>query len=409
MSHTNGYKPSPNRRWDMETTDAFAGLSCRDCGERFDPDAVTAPCPNCSGLLDPTYDYGAIDVSAHGVGSGERDSMWGYESLLPVPRSVAVTMAEGNTPAVSCPGIAEELGVAALVVKDEGRNPTGSIRDRELSVAVTLAGTHGAERVALPSMGNAGQSAAAYAARAGLDSQVFLPSRANFTAKAMVNVHGGEMSVREGRYGDAAAAFADTVGDCHSVAPFGTAYRVEGAKTVLFELIDDLGGAPDAVVVPTAHGLTLLGMYRGGSVFERLGLIDSIPAFYAAQPSGCAPVVEAFEAGDSRTGAIEHPDTICGALEVPDPAAGAWILEAIDASGGGAVAVDDDAILEAATAVAARAGLEPDVACGAAAAGAEALAESGELDPTDGVVVVNTATGNKEADVLRSHLMSKGI
>jgi len=394
----------------METTDAFAGLSCRDCGERFHAGTARSRCPDCGGLLDPTYDDAAIDISRADVTRGG-DSMWHHDSLLPVPRDAAVTMAEGDTPAVACSDFADELGIDRLVLKDEGRNPTGSIRDRELSVAVTAAREHGAETVALPSTGNAGQSAAAYAARAGLSSEAFLPSRANFTAKAMMNVHGGEMSVVEGRYADAAAAFDDAMEEdsAYSVAPLGTPYRVEGAKTLFFELVGDLEGAPDAVVVPTAHGLTLLGAYRGARTFERLGLIEGLPRFYAAQPSGCAPVVEAFAAGDGDTTAVEHPDTICGALEVPDPTAGEWILDAIDATGGGGVVVDDDAILEAATAVAARAGLEPDVACGAALAGAEELADGGEIGNAETVVVVNTATGNKGADVLRSHLMSKGI
>jgi len=394
----------------METTDAFSGLSCRDCGEGFAPEAAWGRCPECGGALEPTYGDDSIDASSVDAADG-RESMWAYDSLLPVPRSDAVTMAEGDTPAVSCPDLASEIGVDRLVVKDEGRNPTGSVRDRELSVAVTLARAAGAETVALPSTGDAAQSAAAYAARAGLSAEAFLPSRANFAAKAMVNVHGGEMSVVEGRYGDAAAAFADATDgeDWRSVAPFGTPYRVEGAKTLWFELVDDLGDAPDAVVVPTAHGLTLLGMYRGARTLDRLGVIEGVPSLYAAQPSGCAPIAAAFESGDTDVAAIEHPDTICGALEVPDPTAGAWALEAIEASGGGAIAVDDDALLEAATGTAARAGLEPGVACGSAVAGAEQLADGGEIDRDDAVVVVNTATGNKEADVLRSHLMSKGI
>jgi threonine synthase len=394
----------------METNDAFAGLSCRDCGEVIDP--VTAGrCPDCGGRLAPTYDHGTIDPERVDHAHTGDASMWGYEALLPVSRETAITVAEGGTPAVSCPAVAAEIGVDELLVKDEGRNPTGSIRDRELSVAVTLAREDGAETVALPSTGSAGQSAAAYAARGGLSLQTFLPSRANFTAKAMVNVHGGEMSVVGGRYGDAAGAFADAITEeaWHSVAPGGTPYRVEGAKTLCFELLGGPGNVPDAIVVPTAHGLTLSGLYRGARAFEKLGLIEACPALYAAQASGCAPVVEAFDAGNEDTASVEHPDTICGALEVPDPAAGAWALDAIDASGGGAVAVEDDEILEAATAMAARAGLEPDVACGAAAAGAEKLAESGAIDGNDEVVVVNTATGNKEADVLRSHLMSKGI
>jgi len=395
----------------METNDAVAGLSCRDCGRDVDPATAAGNCPDCDGRLAPTYDHGAIDPASVDHAPAGGASMWQYASLLPVSRETAITAAEGGTPAVSCPAVAAELGVNDLIVKDEGRNPTGSVRDRELSVAVPLAREAGAETVALPSTGSAGQSAAAYAARGGLSSQAFLPSRANFTAKAMVNVHGGEMSVVGGRYGDAVDAFADAIDEeaWHSVAPGGSPYRVEGAKTLGFELLGGPGSVPDAVVVPTAHGLTLSGLYRGARDFERLGLIEEPPALYAAQASGCAPVVEAFEAGDGDAGAVEHPDTICGALEVPDPAAGKWVLDAIDASDGGAVAVKDDAILEAATTVAARAGLEPDVACGAAVAGAEELTARGEIGEDDLVVVVNTATGNKEADVLRSHLMSKGI
>jgi len=393
----------------METTDAFVGLACRDCDELFDHGSVDRRCVDCGGLLAASYEYGDLELTRGAVAG---DSLWRYEPLLPFPRSEAVTMAEGGTPTVACPSLAAELGVEGLLLKDEGRNPTGSIRDRGMSVAVTA--THGREEetVALPSTADAGQSAAAYAARAGLSSQVFLPSRANFTAKAMVNVHGGEMSVVEGRYGDAAGAFEDALADepWHSVAAFETPYRLEGTKTLFFELVADRGwSVPDAIVCPTAHGETLLGIHRGAREFERAGLIEAVPALYAAQPSGCAPVVDAADAGEDTTAPVEYPDTICGALEVPDPVAGSWILDAVDATGGGAVAVEDDQILEAATAVAARAGLEPAVALGAAAAAAEALADDGVFGPADTVALVNTATGNREADVLRSHLMSKGI
>ena len=394
----------------MNTSDAFADLSCRSCGAHVGAGSGTSRCPDCGDFLEPSYEHDVVGEVGIDSGSDGHDDMWGHDWLLPVPSETAVTMGEGGTPAVSCPDLAESVGVDRLVLKDEGHNPTGSIRDRELSVAVTAARECGAETVALPSTGDAAQSAAAYAARAGLSSRAFLPSRANFTAKAMVNVHGGEMSVVEGRYGDAASAFEDASAESvHSVAPFGTPYRVEGAKTLLFELVESFGDVPDAVVVPTAHGVTLLGIYRGARALEHRGLTTSVPRLYAAQPGGCAPIVEAFEARADDTEPVQHPDTICGALEVPDPTAGTWILDAIRASGGGAVAVDDDAILEAATAVAARAGLEPDVACGAAVAAAEELVDSGDIDTTDEVVVVNTATGNKEADVLRSHLMSKGI
>ena len=166
----------------METTDAFLGLDCRGCGERFD--ALTpGPCPVCGGILDPVYEYGSIELSRSDIAGRPFRSMWRYEELLPFTRSSAVTMDEGATPLVECPQLAEPMGVGRVLIKDEGRNPTGTFKDRGHSPAVTAAAAGGATDIALSSAGNAGQSASAYAARAGLDAHVFLPSRAGFTQR----------------------------------------------------------------------------------------------------------------------------------------------------------------------------------------------------------------------------------
>jgi threonine synthase len=314
---------------------------------------------------------------------------------------------------VSCDALAEEWGVGEVLLKDEGRNPTGTFKDRGQSAAVTAAVQHGAEEVALASAGNAGQAAAAYAARAGLDANVFLPSRSGFTQKAMVNVHGADLEVVGGAIGDAGAALEDAWADnpdWHALQTFVTPYRHDGKKTMFYEIAEQRDWtSPDAVVYPTGGGVGVVGMYEAARELRELGWVDELPAFYAAQSSGCAPIVEAFESGADVHEAVEHPDTICGGIEIPDPGASPWILEALRESGGGAVATDDDDILQAGVDVAQHEGLEMGVTCAAAASGARALAVDGELGPEDTVVLLNTGTANKDADVLRSHLMGQGV
>jgi len=397
----------------MDTSAAFLGLECVDCSARFDPESGTHRCTDCGGILDPAYDYGSIDVGPDEFGDRPFESMWRYRELLPFAPHAAVSMDEGATALVEAPDLAEEMGVGRVLIKDEGRNPTGTFKDRGASVAVTAAREHGASDVALSSAGNAGQAASAYAARAGLDSHVFLPSRANFVNKAMVNVHGGDLTVVEGRIGDASEAFEAALEDnegWYPVRTFVTPYRHEGKKTMLLETVEQLDWtAPDAVVYPTGGGVGLVGMHKAARELRTLGIIEDLPAMYAAQSEGCAPIVRAVEEGRDVHEVWETPDTVCGGIEIPDPGASPLILEAIRESGGGAVATTDEEILEAGVTVAATAGLEMGASCAAAASGAADLAERGELGPGDTVVVLNTGTGNKDADVLRSHLMGKGI
>ncbi len=397
----------------METTDAFVGLTCVDCEETFDAEEATHRCPDCGGILDPDYDYDEIELSREDLEARRFDSMWRYEELLPFPRSAAVSMDEGATQLVECPDLADEMGVGRVLFKDEGRNPTGTFKDRGQTAAITAAAQHGATDVALNSAGNAGQAAAAYAARADLDSHVFLPSRAGFTNKAMVNVHGGDLTVVEGRIGDAGEAYADAMDehdDWYSVKTFVTPYRHEGKKTMLYEVVEQNDWeVPDAVVYPTGGGVGLVGMHKAATELRELGLTDEIPSMYAAQSSGCAPVVEAFDEGKDVHEVWETPDTICGGIEIPDPGASPLILDALRESDGGAVATSDEEILDSAVAVAQQEGLEMGATCAAAASGAWELARRGEFDDDDTVVLLNTGAGNKDDDVLRSHLMSKGI
>ncbi|OYR58005.1 threonine synthase [Halorubrum halodurans] len=399
----------------METTDAFEGLSCVDCGETFDAGTATHRCPDCDGILDPRYDLDRIDLTPADLAARPGESMWRYEELLPFTREAAVTLGEGDTPLVECPALAEAMGVGRVLLKDEGANPTGTFKDRGQSLAMTAAREHGASEVALNSAGNAGQAAAAYAAHADIDAHVFLPSRAGFTQKAMTEVHGADLTVTDpvggnSQIGDAGKAYAaamDDNPDWYSTKTFVTPYRHEGKKTMALELLEQLDWeAPDAVVYPTGGGVGLVGMHKAAREARELGWSDDLVPMYAAQAAGCAPVVDAYEAGADRHEPLadDEVDTACNGIAIPDPGASPLILEAIRESDGGAVATTDREILDAAITVAREEGLEVGATCAAAASGAFALAESGEFGPDDTVVLLNTGAGNKDVDTLRAHL-----
>jgi len=374
----------------MQTTAAVRGLSCTACGESAD--LTARRCPDCGAVLVVDFDADAVETAA---------------DCHPFPTEATVSIDEGATPVVEVPDLADELGVSGVAVKDEGHNPTGSLADRKLSLAVTAACQTGADRVGTPSTGNGAQSAAAYAARAGIESKGVVPTRCPFLNKAMVNVHGGDMYVVEGRYPDAVDAFGEGDEPFTPVAP-GHPFRIAGVTALALELLADRDSAPDAVVHPTGHGETVVGLQQGFALAADAGLADGAPRIYAAQPADCAPVATAAVDGTTEPVPVEHPDTIVGPLEVPDPAAGTAAVEAVDASGGDGVAVPDKAVLQAAV-DGCELGPEIGATGGTAVAGVRALADRGVFDPDDEVVLVNPVAGSKEADLLRSHLMSQGL
>ncbi len=393
----------------METTDAFVGLDCIDCGERFDAETATHRCPDCGGILDPAYDYDEIDVSREEFESERFDSLWRYDALLPFPRESAVSIGEGATPLVECPSLADAMGVDEVYIKDEGHNPTGTFKDRGQTGAVTAAAQHGADTIALNTAGNAGQAAAAYAAQADMDAHVWLAERAGYTQKAMIEVHGGHLHVVEGEITDAGAAYSERIDeeDWYSTKTFVTPYRHETKKTMLYETVEQLDWeVPDAVVYPTGGGVGLVGMHKGAKEFRDLGLTDELPGMYVAQAAGCAPVVKAWNEGKSihEAWGDENITTVLNGIAVPDPGASPMILDALEESDGGAVAAEDEAILDAAVEIARTEGVEMGATCAAAAACAFDLADEGELGEDDTVVLLNTGAGNKDVDTLRSHL-----
>ncbi|ELZ74110.1 threonine synthase [Haloferax larsenii JCM 13917] len=389
----------------MQPSDTFSGLECTETGTEYDADVTGRS--EAGAPLDPTYDLGAVDWDADTLAGRAFDSMWRYRELLPF--SDPVTANEGATPLVEASTLGDEAEVGTLLIKDEGRNPTGTYLDRGFSLAATAARNAEAEVVAHASPGNGAQSAASYAGLVDVRSYGFVPSRTPFPNKAMVNVHGGQMKVVGGRYPDALSALHEQLkSDWYTLQEFDNPYRHDGAKTIAYEIAERLEwSVPDWVVVPAATGELVYGVFKGFRDLAELGLVENVPRLVAAQSAGCAPIATAWEAGNDDTEAWNHPDTIVGELEIPDPEGGALALRAIEETGGLAASVSDDDALESAVTAAQKAGVEVGAAGGVALAAVWDLAD--EFDDEDTVVVVNTESGSKNADILRSHLMGQGI
>jgi len=386
----------------MDGSSAYRGIACTDCEARPATEPLLGACPNCGGRLEAQYEFDEpVDPSALRAS----DDQYRFAPLLPLDRDSAVTIGEGATPLIDCPTVAETACVDRLLVKDEGENPTGSIADRGASIAVTAAAAAGAETAALPTTGHAGRAVAAYAGRAGLEAKVFVPARAPFACKAMVNVHGGEMTVVGGQYPAAERAFEDERDPGWADLGPGSPTRREGAVSMYGEVLAALEWtAPDAILVPAGHGTTVAGVAAAIERFDAAGLAADRPRIHVAQPAGCSPIVDAIQA-NTAVEPVENPDTIAGALEVPDPALGERAADAVRELGGETLSVADEDALVAAVDAVEGAGVEVGVAGGVALAGQTAA----DL-PADGtVVVLNPTAGGTESDVLRSHLMSQGL
>jgi len=391
----------------MHTDGGFDGFDCQTCGTTLAPEDVETTCPECGDPVTPVFDADALtDVVAaetdNATGIDRFATALGFDSDADL-----VSLGAGGTAVIDAPSLAGEIGVNSVRIADEGRNPTGSAADRELAVAVSAAAERGAEGVVLPSTGNGARSAAAYAGRAGLESLAYIPSRTPFVEKAMTNVHGGELSVVEGRYRDAVGAYDDADTDSFPVGP-DSPFRQLGMATLAWDLFEQEGSSPDAVVLPVGHGTRLAGFFAGLQALEAAGRVGSVPQLYAAQPAGCAPIVTAYQNG-GEVETWETPDSVIGPLEIPDPAVGSRALDALAASGGGAVAVTDDDTLAAAVDANAATGVEVSATGGVALAGTSELAERGEIETGASVLVVDPLAVAAESDILRSQLMSRGI
>lgn len=327
-----------------------------------------------------------------------RHGMWRYRDFLPLrPFEEPVSLGEGDTPLLRLHRTATRLGVPNLWLKDEGSNPTGSFKARGLSAAITRATAAGARRFTLPTAGNAGVAASAYAARAGATVRVFAPDSTPPTICAQIVALGGDLVLLEGHIGDcgkASRAWAQESG-AFDLSTLREPYRIEGKKTLGLELALQMAWKmPDVILYPTGGGTGLIGMWKAFLELREHGWVEGdLPRFYSVQSTGCAPIVRAFAAGADRAEPWADPWTVASGLRVPAALGDRLILRALHESGGGAVAVEDDVLVEAARTVSREEGVDVSPEGGAALAALEVLVSRGTVDRGETVVVFNTGAG----------------
>ncbi len=324
--------------------------------------------------------------------------MWRFRPFLPLTaEEEPVSLGEGDTPLLRLNRAGNALGLEQLWLKDEGCNPTGSFKARGLSAAITRAVTAGANRFVIPTAGNAGVSAAAYAARAGATARIYAPSSTPPAILAQIVAFGGELILLDGHIGDcgkAARAWGGETG-AMDLSTLREPYRIEGKKTLGLEIAMQLDWTlPDAIIYPTGGGTGLIGMWK---VFRELldaGWVEgALPRMFTVQAEGCAPVVRAFEKGAECCVPWSDPWTVASGLRVPGPLGDRLILQALRESGGAAVAVSDEKLVTVARTVSALEGIDVSPEGGAALAAAEQLRERGLLHATERVIVFNTGAG----------------
>jgi threonine synthase len=377
-------------------------LECPRCRSTYDADRLTNLC-TCGSPLLARYDLAAVAAAVGPADIGRRAAtLWRYRELLPVRDDAhVVSLGEGWTPLIPAARYGAAIGVPRLVVKDEGPLPTGSFKARGAAVGVSRALELGVRHVAMPSNGNAAAAWATYAARAGIRATVAMPVAAPVITRNECLAAGATLHLVDGLINDAGAMIRDLVaargGEIFDASTLKEPYRIEGKKTMGLELVEQLGWrTPDVIVYPTGGGVGLIGIHKALQEMLELGWISGpMPRLVAAQASGCAPIVKAFEEGATRAQPWPDAATIAFGITVPSPLGDELILSALADTNGIAVAVDDDHILQDLAGYARSEGLLLCPEGAACLSAVRALVASGWLDGSESVVVLNTGAGIK--------------
>jgi len=393
------------------------GLRCRECGRGYPAEALHV-CEFCFGPLEVDYDYDAITavISREKIAAGP-PTIWRYSDLLPAGGSSGaagapggpVDLGAGFTPLVRADRLASELGLGELWLKNDTLNPTGSFKDRVVSVALTRARELGFKLAACASTGNLANSVAAHAARAGMDSVVFIPHDLEPAKVVTTAVYGGKLIAVEGTYDDVNRLCSELTAD-HPTWAFVNVnirpYYAEGSKTLAYEVVEQLGWeVPDHVVVPIASGSQLVKIHKGFAELHRVGLLDEEPQvrISGAQATGCSPVATAFAEGTDHV-RPQKPNTIAKSLAIGNPADGWYALDVVRSTGGAVGSVSDDEIVEGIRLLARTEGIFAETAGGVTVATLAKLAQEGVVRPDERVVAYITGLGLKTIDAVSPHV-----
>src|SRR5689334_23524132 len=389
-----------------ETKMPAKALTCKECQATYPLDARYV-CEQCFGPLEVAYDHSDLDDPAalrRKIQAGPA-SIWRYADFLPFSRRPQTALDAGFTPLIRSERLAERLGVGEVWVKNDAANPTHSFKDRVVSVAIAKAKELGYEVVACASTGNLANAVAAHAAAAGLDSYVFIPSDLEEQKILATGVYGTKLVAVKGNYDDVNRLCTELSNEREGWAFVNVnvrPYYAEGSKTLAYEIAEQLGfELPDRVIGPIASGSLFTKLGRGFDEWIEVGLLDgTTPTMNGAQAEGCSPVAQAFESGHDVCRPV-RPDTIAKSLAIGNPADGPYALDLARRTGGSIDSVTDEEIREGIRLLAETTGIFTETAGGVTTAVLRKLAERGDIDPNERVVLLITGDGLKTIDTMR--------
>ena len=379
--------------------------ACIACGGKYDADEILYSCKRCGDLLEVKYDYDVVKAKLEKSDWQTLPlSVWRYKDFMPIrDPSKIVSLNEGGTGLHSCQRLGNLLGVRRLYVKNEGENPTGSFKDRGMTVGITKAVELNMKTVICASTGNTSASLAAYAAKAGFQCIVLIPSgKIAYGKLAQAMVYGAKVVQIRGNF-DQTLKMVLELSEKHrevyllnSINP----YRLEGQKSLAYEICDQLNReAPDRVVLPVGNAGNISAIWKGFTEFHKLGLITKLPKMTGIQAEGAAPIAKAIKNGSNEIVPINQPETIATAIRIGAPVSWKKALRAIRESKGTAETVTDEEILEAQKMLARSEGLFVEPASASSIAGLKKLFESGKIDKDEVIVCVTTGHGLKDPDI----------
>ena len=370
------------------------------CHKRSEAGQIANLC-ECGGPLLVRYDLDTIRRMwrRRDVSNGP-SSMWRYAPVLPPSDESIITLGEGWTPLLPVRRLGARLGSESVWVKDEGMNPTASFKARGLSCAISMCVELGIKKVAIPSAGNAASALAAYAAAAGIEAYIFMPRDVPQANYLECKAYGANVTLVDGLISDCGRIVAERgpAEGWFDISTLKEPYRIEGKKTMGYEVAEQMDWElPDAIFYPTGGGVGLIGMWKAFQEMELLGWIGDgkRPKMISVQAEGCAPIVRAFEENEPRSRFFENAHTIAAGLRVPKALGDFLVLQGVRESGGAAVAVSDEEMLEAGVRLASEEGIYAAPEGAACVSALEKLLASGFLKPTDRVVLYNTGSGLK--------------
>jgi threonine synthase len=380
-------------------------IVCARCDKNFELSQRVNLC-SCGSPLLVRYDLEKARAALTRSALKRRPAtLWRYRELLPLQSEKhLVSLGEGFTPLLRAGALAEEFHLKRLWIKDEAQNPTGSFKDRGLSVAISRAKELGVKKAAIPSAGNAGGSLAAYAARAGIEAYVFMPKDTPAANQTEVRQYGAHLTLVDGLINDCGKLIGEKKDfeGWFDVSTLKEPYRVEGKKTMGLEIAEQLNwNLPDVIIYPTGGGTGLLGMWKSFAEMEEMGWIgEKRPRMVAVQARGCAPLVNAFIGGLETAQPWVAAQTIASGLRVPQAVADFLILRAIRESGGTALSVSDEEMLAEIPRAGRAEGIFFCPEGAACVAALRRLTQQNWIKTTDEVVIFNTASGLKYLDVI---------